>query len=136
MIFVFFRLRIRSRHSELTVGTMTTINYLEDFLLNSGPKQDCLVRICKYINGFDMMNLSESSKHPELFMEFFKDRMIDLNSFEFTIRPSKRPKKSFNEVFEHFGPCMQRIKVSVLLEFRVCHALRHFIQDFCPNCNT
>lgn len=61
--------------------TSSIVNHLEDFLLESGPKQDCLVHICKYINADDIINLSESSKHSELFIEFFKDRVIDKNSF-------------------------------------------------------
>lgn len=85
----------------------TTINHLEDFLVSSGPKQDFLVHVCKYIDVYDMVNLSESSKHSELFMEFFKERVIDLNSFD--IKPKEI--ESFKKVFENFGPHMQRVKV-------------------------
>lgn len=98
----------------------STINHLEDFLLNDGPKQDCLVRICKYIDVFDMVNVSESSKHPVLFMELFQERVIDMDSFDFTKNSSERctdvsskpTEQSINGVFQHFGPHMQRIKVS------------------------
>lgn len=40
-------------------------------------------------------------------MEFFKERVIDLNTFDF------KPKEieSFKKVFENFGPHMQRVKV-------------------------
>lgn len=96
----------------------TTVNYLENFLLNSGPKQDCLVRICEYINVFDMVNLSESSNHSELFVEFFKERVIHFNSFDLMKVPSKQIEESFKEVFEHFGPCMQKIKV---IHCNLCH---------------
>lgn len=93
-----------------------TVNYLEDFLVNNGPKQDCLVHICKYINVFDMMNLSETSKHSELFIEFFNERVVDSNSFDFTkLPPDPKDTESFKEVFEHFGAHMQKIKV-----IRIC----------------
>lgn len=81
-------------------------------------KQDCLVRVCKYLDVHDMVNLSESSKHPELFMEFLKERVIDLNSFD--LKPKDRKEvEPLKKVFEHFGPHMQRVKViaSILFDF-------------------
>lgn len=105
------RIEQKSIHYSME-ASCTTINYLENFLLNSGPKQDCLVRICKYIDVLEMVNLSESSKHSELFMEFFKDRVIHLNSFDFMyLDLTKQKSEWFKKVFERFGPYMQKIKV-------------------------
>lgn len=97
--------------------TGSTINHLEDFLQNTGPKQDCLVRIFEYINVYDMLNVSESSNHSELFIEFFKDRVIDMNTFDFVTNSSTREGQTVHDVFQHFGPDMQRIKVSIHCHF-------------------
>lgn len=78
--------------------------------------QDCLVRICEYINVFDMMNLSESSKHSELFMDFFKERVVNLNLIDFSKTPIQST-ASFQKAFEHFGSCMRKVKVSILITF-------------------
>lgn len=103
-------------HESIMASPSATINYLEDFLLNNGPKQDCLIHICKYIDLFDMLHLSESSKHSELFMEFFKDRVLHRASFEFTEVMSLSDKTElFQKVMENFGSKMQKIKVSALL---------------------
>lgn len=99
---------------------VSTVNRLEDFLLSDGPKQDCLVRICKYINVFDMVNVAESSQHSELFMEFFKERVVGCRSFEFThkrrrFRSSVQTEESIKGVFQHFGPLFQIIKVNTYI---------------------
>lgn len=63
-----------------------------------------------------MVNLSESSKHPELFMEFFKERVSHWVTFDVLGEPTESDEPELiQKVFENFGPCMQTIKVSTLL---------------------
>lgn len=82
-------------------------NLLDDYLLNDGPKQDCLVHVCKYLNVNDLINLSDFSQNTELFIEFINDRVnFATKTFDFT-KIEKREK-----VFQYFGPSMQKVKVN------------------------
>lgn len=93
-------------------SSTSTVNHLEYFLLNSGPKQCCLVRICKYVDLCDMANVCKSSEHSELFVKFFNGHVIGLDSFDFTEVPSNQKKEAINEVFRDFGLSMQKTKLS------------------------
>lgn len=81
-------------------------NLIDEFLLNDGPKQDCLVHICEYLSVNDLMNLSDSSRYTELFIEFLNDRVNFSKTFDFTNISDKK------KVFQYFGRSMQKVKVN------------------------
>lgn len=88
-------------------NAIVEINLIDEFLLNDGPKQDCLVHICEYLSGNDLVNLSDSNLYTELFIEFLNDRVnFAKKTFDFTNIEDKE------KVFQNFGQNMQRLQVN------------------------
>lgn len=99
-------------------------NPIDDFLLNDGPKQNCLVHICKYLSVDDLMALSNSSRHKNLFMEFLNDRVnFATKTFDFT-----HNNYDWEKVFQYLGPRMQKVKNSFLIPISFeCNLFRCFL---------
>lgn len=97
-------------------------NHFEDFWKNSGPKQDCLVKICAFLEVPDLIKLCALfgqdlfAEDNESFTEFLVDRvMIHKKLFDFTQIQSQQRAWSVNKVFDTFGKSMRKLKVSLLL---------------------
>lgn len=88
-------------------NAIVPINPFDDFLMNDGPKQDCLIHICEYLSVNDLMKLCDFSQNTELFIEFLNDRVnFATKTFDFTKIKDKE------KAFQYFGRSMHKVEVN------------------------
>lgn len=81
-------------------------NLIDEFLVNDGPKRDCLLHICEYLSVEDLIRLCEFSQHTELFVELLNERFaLSTKLFDFTKIEHKQ------KAFQYFGHQMRKVKV-------------------------
>lgn len=105
---------LETKHVKLMSQPKSVTN-LENLLQSSGLNEDCLVEIFRYLSVCDLLQLCYYDDETDKSITDFIINRVKISEMLFDLKQSRKSLGMVNRVFECFGHCKKRIRVSLIL---------------------